>query len=517
MIRILNGENNIKEYYFIFNNFPKDCVNLQFILGVTATNCFFNNRFSSPKKFFTYSSRFNSNSDILPWSWDNLNKLDNNKLYCISSDLTSIVYIFDSYVEAARTLTPLKCANFSDIELKVYKNIRHIHRNINTTSLTKTELGSFYLVEHPETLLRKKRTNKKIVYVLNLITGQILNFESYNVCVQWFQNNGFKLSITHLSILVNKTIIKKKQLTYVFDGKFLFSSKNDFVDWVNLDKYPEALYLLSDKKSETNKIDNIDKVIPHLKLYEHPVNQRNIIQKENRKHSGVYAWFNKLNSKIYVGSGVLLYKRLRSYFSNAYLNQTENMLISKALKKYGMVNFKLYILEHTNTDNVIEREQYWIDVLKPEYNINPKASGTLGFTHTLSSKLKMRNKALGRLVSEETKKKMSLARLGYKFSDDVLEKLKGRVFTAEHKAKISKALIGRGYTEERLKNHIVQVTKLKGIKLIVTDVQTGNIENFDSITLAANKLRASRSAIQNCMSKNTLFRKKYKISRDCSN
>jgi hypothetical protein len=67
----------------------------------------------------------------------------------------------------------------------------------------------------------------------------------------------------------------------------------------------------------------------------------------------------------------------------------------------------------------------------------------------------MRNKALGRTVSEETKKKMSLARLGYKFSDDVLEKLKGRVFTVEHKAKISKALIGRGYTEERLKNHIV--------------------------------------------------------------
>ena len=207
--------------------------------------------------------------------------------------------------------------------------------------------------------------------------------------------------------------------------------------------------MLSDKKSEINKIDNIDKVIPHLKLYEYPVNQRNIIQKEN-KYSGVYAWYNKLNNKIYIGSGVLLYKRLRSYFSNAYLQKTENMLISKALKKYGMVNFKLFILEHTNTDNVIEREQYWIDVLKPEYNINPKASGTTGFTHTLSSKLKMKSKALDRIVSAETKKKMSLARLGYKFSNDVLKKLKGRVFTAEHKTKISKALIGRGFTEERL-------------------------------------------------------------------
>jgi len=129
----------------------------------------------------------------------------------------------------------------------------------------------------------------------------------------------------------------------------------------------------------------------------------------------------------------------------------------------------------------------------------------------------MRNKALGRIVSEETKKKMSLARLGYKFSNDVLEKLKGRVFTAEHRAKISKALIGRGFTKERLKTHTIQVTNLKGIKLIVTDIQTGKIEKFESITLAALKLRASRSAIQNCMNKNTLFRKKYKISRDCSN
>jgi group I intron endonuclease len=126
----------------------------------------------------------------------------------------------------------------------------------------------------------------------------------------------------------------------------------------------------------------------------------------------------------------------------------------------------------------------------------------------------MRNKALGRIISEETKKKMSLARLGYKFSDAVLEKLKGKKFTAEHKAKISKALIGRGFSEERLKNHIIQVTKLKGVKLTVTDIQTGNIEKFDSITLAANNLKASRSAIENCISKNTLFRKKYQITRD---
>jgi hypothetical protein len=112
----------------------------------------------------------------------------------------------------------------------VYKNIRHIHRNINTTILTKTELGDFYLVQHPETLLRKKRTTLKLVYTLNLITGEVLKFESYNACVQWFHDNGSNLSITHLGLLVNKPVNKDKQLTFVFNNTFLFSSKNDFVD-----------------------------------------------------------------------------------------------------------------------------------------------------------------------------------------------------------------------------------------------------------------------------------------------
>jgi len=80
--------------------------------------------------------------------------------------------------------------------------------------------------------------------MLNLITGEVLNFKSYNACVQWLHDNGFKLSITHLGHLINKSGDKKKQSTFVFNNMFLFSSKNDFANWVNLDKYPEALYLL---------------------------------------------------------------------------------------------------------------------------------------------------------------------------------------------------------------------------------------------------------------------------------
>ena len=54
------------------------------------------------------------------------------------------------------------------------------------------------------------------------------------------------------------------------------------------------------------------------------------------------------------------------------------MVINKALLKYGFSNFKLEILEYCDLDNVIEREQYYINLLKPEYNILDTAGSSLG-------------------------------------------------------------------------------------------------------------------------------------------
>lgn len=363
----------------------------------------------------------------------------------------------------------------------------------------------------------------KHVYVLNLITGEVLNFESYNACVQWFHDNGFKLSITHLGFLINKPVDKKKQLTFVFNDMFLFSSRNDFVNWVNLDKYPEAVYLLPDKcdgfmsrstVTSINEVNETVQIISHIKLYEYPVNQGGIIRKENKDYSGIYAWVNKLNNKVYVGSGVILYNRLSDYYSDAYLKASKNMLITKALKKYGMANFKLFIIEHTNTGNLIEREQYWIDILKAEYNTNPVAGNTTGYIHTLDTRLKIKEKGLARKITEETKEKMRLARLGYKPSAVVIEKLKAKIYTAEDRANLSKVLAGRVFTEEQLKKHTLLWTKLNGIKITITDTHTGNIEKVDSITLAASKLKATRNAIHNSMKKATLFRKRYQITKD---
>ena len=60
--------------------------------------------------------------------------------------------------------------------------------------------------------------------------------------------------------------------------------------------------------------------------------------------SGVYALVNKVNGKVYIGSSVNLYLRLRDYFSPWYATTFPNLLISKAVVKYGLVNFAVLIL-----------------------------------------------------------------------------------------------------------------------------------------------------------------------------
>ena len=44
-------------------------------------------------------------------------------------------------------------------------------------------------------------------------------------------------------------------------------------------------------------------------------------------------------------------------------------MIYKALLKYGYANFKVKILEYCDRSDLICREEYFIDKLKPEYNI----------------------------------------------------------------------------------------------------------------------------------------------------
>lgn len=93
-----------------------------------------------------------------------------------------------------------------------------------------------------------------------------------------------------------------------------------------------------------------------------------------------------------------------TYFSLRSLAKS-NRLIDRALLKYGFSSFSLEILEYCNEDNVLSREQYFIDLLKPKYNIVQIAGSTLGYKHTPESLAKMRDF----ILSDEVLKRKALS------------------------------------------------------------------------------------------------------------
>ena len=64
-------------------------------------------------------------------------------------------------------------------------------------------------------------------------------------------------------------------------------------------------------------------------------------------------------------------------------------LIALALLKYGYSNFQLEILEYCEPSKCIEREQYYIDLLKPEYNILKTAGSRLGSKQSVEAREKI--------------------------------------------------------------------------------------------------------------------------------
>jgi group I intron endonuclease len=70
-------------------------------------------------------------------------------------------------------------------------------------------------------------------------------------------------------------------------------------------------------------------------------------------------------------------RRLESYYSYIALTR-DKMLINKAMLKYGCLNFRFEILEYCEPYEAIKREQHYLDLFKPEYNVLPKAGSSLG-------------------------------------------------------------------------------------------------------------------------------------------
>lgn len=179
---------------------------------------------------------------------------------------------------------------------------------------------------------------------------------------------------------------------------------------------------------------------------------------DNKGKSGVYRWTNKVNGKVYIDSSVDLGKRLGKYYNLSYIS-SNNMLISKALIKYGYGSFSLDILEYSSRSNVLLREQYYLDLLKPEYNILNIAGSILGYIHTENTLAKMRESRLN--WTEEQKTKIINHLKIHNASSDQVDKSRQR---------------------------LIEYNKSKGVQVEIIDTRTNEISSYTSFREAANAI-----------------------------
>lgn len=106
----------------------------------------------------------------------------------------------------------------------------------------------------------------------------------------------------------------------------------------------------------------------------------------------VYKILNKINNKCYIGSANNFEHRKSSHLRLLRKNKHHSVKLQRAWNKYKEENFEFSIIEEC-TENKLVREQFYIDILKPFYNISKSSSAPMeGRKHSKKSIKKMSGK-----------------------------------------------------------------------------------------------------------------------------
>jgi len=153
----------------------------------------------------------------------------------------------------------------------------------------------------------------------------------------------------------------------------------------------------------------------------------------------IYKATNKINGKVYIGFDSSWPNRLIDHKNNY---SKKNFKFYQAIRKYGWDNFEWEtIYQSKDGEHCLKNmesnfiEQY--DSFKNGYNSTLGGEGTLGWA---------------KIITEETRKKMSLGQLGKKMNEDIRKKisntLKGKPKSIETKLKMSAGQKGKPKSEE---------------------------------------------------------------------
>ena len=168
---------------------------------------------------------------------------------------------------------------------------------------------------------------------------------------------------------------------------------------------------------------------------------------------GVYKITNLINGKFYIGSSSInVHQRWNDHKSQLNAGLHPNIHLMRSCKKYGIEVFLFEVLEYCN--DVLEREQHYIDTLKPHYNIQPLARSSAGIKRRQEtcdkiglSKIGNKNR-VGKSFTQEVRDQISdTLKDGYK-TGRIIHAMQGKKHSAKAISKISKSKIGNSQRKD---------------------------------------------------------------------
>ena len=175
----------------------------------------------------------------------------------------------------------------------------------------------------------------------------------------------------------------------------------------------------------------------------------------------IYKTINLINGKLYIGQ----HRYSKTGIDKSYIGSGK--LLRKAIDKYGIKNFKCEIIDEAETKEELDNKEIkWIEYYRNQeielYNIVKGGTGgdtNGGKTFSKEWREKISKSQIGKKLTEEHKKKLSIAHKGQKPWN------KGIPQSEEQKQKISKAnkgkrlgCEGRKWTEEQ-KQEMARIKK----------------------------------------------------------
>lgn len=233
----------------------------------------------------------------------------------------------------------------------------------------------------------------------------------------------------------------------------------------------------------------------------------------------IYEIVNIKNNKRYIGSAKDFQRRKRTHLNLLKKQKHHSSKLQNSYNKYGEYHFHFYIIEEVqDLKDLIVREQFYLDLIKPELNMTLTAglNSSQGLKRSKTTCEKISKALTGKKLSDETKKLLRDANLGKKASEETKKKMSGSIKNSEKfKSSRSKDLFKR-IQETKIKNGTNKPSQgsIEKIRKTLIDMNQSPaiskkvgkynldgtlVEIFPSINKAAINLKMTRMSLANIL------------------